>query len=134
MTWKNFAKCGLIGWCIEIIFTAMGTFLQGDFHLTGHTSLWMFPIYGMAVFIIPVHKKIYNWPTILRGLIYGLMILSGEFFTGSLLQFFHICPWDYSGKMLAFHGVIRFDYFPFWFSVGLIYEQILSEPIPLLQK
>lgn len=126
MTLKNFIKCGILGWCIEIIFTGMGDLLQGNLHLTGHTSLWMFPIYGMAVFIIPVHKKIHNWPVILRGTIYGLMILSGEFLTGSLLQLIQACPWDYTGALLAFHGIIRLDYLPFWFSLGLIYEQMLA--------
>ena len=48
MKWRNFFICGLAGWCMEIVFTSFGTFLHGDPRLLGHTSLWMFPIYGMA--------------------------------------------------------------------------------------
>lgn len=143
MSWKNFAKCGVTGWCLEIIFTSFAELPKGNLQFIGTTSLWMFPIYGMAVFLVPVYEHIKHWPTILRGFLYGLLIISGEFLTGTLLKFFHVCPWDYSGKLLSFHGVIRLDYFPFWFAVGLIYEQLLcSKPAkppeaghePLLQK
>ena len=134
MSWKNFFKCGLMGWCFEILFTSLAELARGNFTLIGTTSLWMFPIYGMAVFLIPIYQKIKEWPTILRGFVYGFCIIGTEFITGTILKFFHVCPWDYTGKLLSFHGVIRLDYFPFWFAVGLIYEQILCEPLPSLPK
>ena len=48
MNWKTFFICGLTGWCMEILFTSLGGLLRGDLLLNGHTSIWMFPIYGRA--------------------------------------------------------------------------------------
>ncbi|MCI8286616.1 MAG: hypothetical protein HFH89_02930, partial [Lachnospiraceae bacterium] len=45
---KNFLKCGLAGWCMEISFTALDSLRRRDMTLKGCTSLWMFPIYGCA--------------------------------------------------------------------------------------
>lgn len=35
------------------------------------------------------------------------------------------CPWDYSDAALNYKGIIRLDYAPVWFIVGLIYEKML---------
>ena len=67
MNLKNFVICGLTGWCMEILFTAFGALLRGDSLMVGYTSLWMFPIYGMAVLIYPVYRKIHRLPLLLRG-------------------------------------------------------------------
>jgi hypothetical protein len=48
---KNFLKCGLTGWCMEIIFTALHSLRGTDKTLKGVTSLWMFPVYGCAALI-----------------------------------------------------------------------------------
>ena len=131
----NFMKCGLMGWGLECLWTGCGSLCAGkDKKMHCETSMWMFPIYGMAVFLIPVYQKIKEWPTILRGIVYGFCIIGTEFITGTILKFFHVCPWDYTGKLLSFHGIIRLDYFPFWFAVGLIYEQLLCEPLPPLPR
>ena len=45
---KNFMKCGLTGWCMEIIFTSLYSLRRRDMTLKGVTSIWMFPIYGLA--------------------------------------------------------------------------------------
>ena len=54
MNWKTFFICGLTGWCMEILFTSLGGLLRGDLLLNGHTSIWMFPIYGLAAVIGPL--------------------------------------------------------------------------------
>ena len=59
---SNFFRCGLTGWCMEIIFTSLGAFLRQDMRLIGQTSLWMFPIYGLAAFIKPVYESIKKMP------------------------------------------------------------------------
>ena len=87
MKWRNFFICGLAGWCMEIVFTSFGTFLHGDPRLLGQTSLWMFPIYGMAALIDPIYEKIKYWPFLLRGCFYATSIMLGEFLSGSLLRF-----------------------------------------------
>ena len=125
MKWKNFAICGLTGWCMEILFTSFGALLQGNTQLTGHTSVWMFPIYGMASLIEPIYYKIKHWPALFRGFFYAAAIMVGEFLSGSILRFFSICPWDYSGSPYNIKGLVRLDYFPLWVIAGLIFERLL---------
>lgn len=125
MNWKNFCLCGLTGWCMEILFTSFGALLQGDIRLPGRTSVWMFPIYGMAALIGPLYEKIKHRPTVLRGCLYALCIMAGEFVSGSILKLFSACPWDYSGSLLNIGGIVRLDYFPFWVAAGLVFERLL---------
>lgn len=53
---KNFLKCGLIGWCMEIIFTSVTSLRRRDMTLKGSTSIWMFPIYGCAAVVAPLSR------------------------------------------------------------------------------
>lgn len=123
---KNFFTCGLVGWCLEILFTAAHGLKNKDFKLKGNTSLWMFPIYGLAAFLKPVCKIIRRWPLALRGLFYTACIFATEFVTGSALRKRKLCPWDYAGSPYNIDGVIRIDYAPYWFGTGLLYEYILT--------
>ena len=75
---RNFFICGLTGWCMEIFFTSAGSLFRKDSRLIGQTSLWMFPIYGMAALIRPVYQKIKNLPALLRGGIYSVGIFFFE--------------------------------------------------------
>lgn len=125
MTLKNFFICGLTGWCMEIIFTSIGSACTNDFRLLGVTSIWMFPIYGLAILIVPIYRKIHTWPVICRAFLYALCIMTVEFLTGSLLSAFHICPWDYSSASVSIRGIVRPDYLPFWMGAGLAFERIL---------
>lgn len=123
---NNFIQCGLIGWCVEILFTGLHSLLNGHFQLMGQSSLWMFPIYGCASLIGPISRVCRKYPLVIRGLIYMMLIFFGEFFFGSILCAFHICPWDYSGSRFSIGGIIRLDYAPFWFVLGLFYEFFLK--------
>ena len=123
---KNFLKCGLIGWCAEIIFTSLGSFLSRDWRLSGTTSLWMFPIYGLAAFLPWLYRRVKNLHLIIRGLLYTLCIFIVELLSGLLLTLFNACPWDYSGALFNYKGIIRLDYAPLWFLLGLFYEKILT--------
>lgn len=125
---KNFIKCGLTGWCMEIMFTAADSLRRRDMTLKGNTSLWMFPIYGCAAFISPVSRLLHRKPAWLRGLTYMSLIYSAEFLTGKLLASRQICPWDYGRSRWHINRVIRLDYAPFWFAAGLLFERILSSP------
>ncbi len=122
---KNFAICGLTGWCMEIIYTSLGSLKKKDRTLTGNTSIWMFPIYGMASLIGELYPFIKKYPPLLRGGIYGIGIISFEYFSGSFLKKHKLCPWDYSKAKLNIHGLIRLDYLPLWMGAGLIFERIL---------
>ncbi len=123
---RNFFICGLTGWCMEIIFTSIGAFFRQDLRLIGRTSLWMFPIYGLAAFIKPVYTFIKKLPTFIRGAIYTCGIFFCEYLTGTVLKKYHLCPWDYSQSPFNINGIIRLDYAPFWLLAGLIFEHILT--------
>jgi uncharacterized membrane protein len=123
---KNFFTCGLVGWCLEILFTAFNGLKKKDFQLKGNTSLWMFPIYGLAAFFRPVYHFIRKWPVALRGLFYTVCIFTTEFLTGTALKKRKLCPWNYENEPFNIKGLIRIDYAPYWFGTGLLYEYILN--------
>lgn len=123
---KNFFTCGLVGWCLEILFTAFHSLKNKNFKLTGNTSLWMFPIYGLAAFFKPAYRLIGKWPVACRGLFYTVCIFTAEFLTGHALKKKELCPWDYQCSPYNIDGVIRIDYAPYWFGTGLLYEYILN--------
>ena len=123
---RNFLLCGLLGWSLEIFWTGLHSLFKRDRQLMGHSSLWMFPIYGSAAFLSPIIcllKKQSFWK---RGLVYMLCIYTGEYISGSLLKKRDFCPWDYSRSRFHYHGLIRFDYAPLWFTAGLLFEKILK--------
>lgn len=122
---KNFAICGLTGWCMEIIYTSLGSIRKKDLKLMGNTSVWMFPIYGLAAVIGETYPLLKKCPTLLRSGIYGVGILSVEYMSGSFLKRHNLCPWDYSKAKLNINGLIRLDYLPLWMGAGLIFEKIL---------
>lgn len=125
---KDFIKCGLTGWCIEVAFTSAGAALSKDKKMMGKTSAWMFPIYGMAAGIGVIAPKIAHWPALCRGMLYGGAIMSMEYVTGSLLTRMDACPWSYDGCKYAIKGLVRLDYLPLWAATGLLYEKLLSLP------
>jgi uncharacterized membrane protein len=122
---KRFIFYGLLGLCMEVCWTGMGALFKGDMKLSAFTYIWMLPIYGLGVFLEVVHDKMRNMPIVLRGGIYAILIFFVEYSSGMLLRkMIGVCPWDYSGSAFSVNGVIRLDYFPVWFLVGLIYERI----------
>ena len=123
---KTFIQCGILGWGMEILWTGLDSFRRRDYKLTGHSSLWMFPIYGCAAVIAPLSVKLSSFPFFYRGILYTAGFYLVEFISGSFLKQFGMCPWDYSGVPLQCHGVIRLDYAPLWFTAGLIFEKILT--------
>ena len=123
---KNFILCGLAGWCMEVLWTGLGSIVSRDPKLTCRTSVWMFPIYGMAAFLSPISKRMTGKKTIFRGGMYTLLIFATEYATGAVLKKFHRCPWDYSKQPANIHGLINLFYTPLWFGAGLFFEKLLS--------
>ncbi|MCM1527388.1 MAG: hypothetical protein NC091_09095 [Bacteroides sp.] len=122
---RNFVKCGLAGWCLEILFTALASLRRRNLRLKGNTSLWMFPIYGSIAFLEPMFRLMQKHTLLLRGLTYMSLIFSAEFLTGRLLIRRKLCPWDYSRSRYRVGRVIRLDYAPWWFAAGLFFERLL---------
>ena len=121
---SNFVKCGILGWCIEIIWTAFHGIKSKNNKFIGYTSIIMFPIYGLASVIKPISLKLkkMKMPTI----VYSIGIFMVELITGSILKKTNNCPWDYSDKKYNINGVIRIDYAPLWCIVGVIFEKMLN--------
>ena len=120
---------GLLGWAMEIAWTALPKRQPIDWRLPGHTYVWMFPIYGLvAPLYEPLHDALRDAGVhlLLRGAAYALGIMAIETLTGWLLQrLTGKIPWDYRGKTRwQWRGYTRFDYFPLWFLVGLALEPL----------
>ena len=110
---KRFIFCGLVGWCLEIFWTGLKSLQRRQMKLMGHSSIWMFPIYGMAFLFAPISRLLNGKSVWVRG--------------GMFLKKRGLCPWDYSHAKLNVNGVIRLDYAPVWFLTGLLYEKLLNK-------
>ena len=127
---QNFLRCGIVGWCMEIIFTAFNSLRRRDTRLMGTTSIWMFPIYGCAAFLEPVSRLLQKRPFWLRGLTYMALIFSAEYLTGALLCRHSLCPWNYRRSRWNIRQLIRLDFAPYWCGAGLLFEWILGSRRP----
>ena len=137
----RFVIYGLLGWCLEIVWTGLPKRRPIDWRLPAHTSWWMFPIYGfIAPFYEPLHTRLRaaNQPWFVRGGIYALGIMAIEAASGRLIE--HLTgaiPWDYRGSTRwQWRGLTRLDYAPLWFAVGLGLEPLhdrLMQCTPALQ-
>ena len=133
----DFFKCGVAGWCLEVLFTSMESVMIHDWRLMAKTSLLMFPIYGMGA-ILPIISRAMDWwlggerldwmdGVIRHGILYTVLIFMGEYLFRSILKVRGICPWDYTGLHSNINGLIRLDFAPLWFATGLIFERITQK-------
>ena len=118
----RFVVYGFIGWGAEVLWTGLHSLLKRDFKLTSKTSIWMFLIYGSAVFFEPLVRAVSGFPLMARGMVYVLCIFTIEYIAGILMKQLKVCPWDYSSARLNISGVIRLDYAPAWFAMGMLFE------------
>jgi uncharacterized membrane protein len=122
---KRFIIYGLLGLCAEVLWNGFGAMLKGDMLLRGTTCIWMFPIYGLAIFLEPVHYRIKHLPLIVRGGIYMVLIFAVELISGLMLRWFlGVCPWNYVDEPLSIYGIITLSYAPVWIVVGIMFEKI----------
>lgn len=121
----RFIIYGLIGWCLEILWTGLGSLIHGNFMLYSFTYMWMFLIYGMGISLEPIHNKIRNLNICLRGGIWVIIIFTIEYTCGwALDSMLGQCPWDYGDGLLSINGYIRLDFAVPWFFTGLLYEKV----------
>lgn len=121
----RFLIYGLLGWGLEVFWTGLESGLAGDPRLRSTTYLWMFPIYGLAVFLEPVHDRIRNWNWFFRGLVWVIIIWAIEYGAGGTIRLLTgYSPWDYTGKTpWQIDGLIRLDMAPLWFVTGFLFER-----------
>jgi len=122
----RFIFYGLLGWGLEVFWTGLGSAIKGDVRLSASTYLWMFPIYGLAIFMEPLHDRVRSWPWPLRGFLWLLVIWAIEYSTGGIIRLVTgVSPWDYTGhSRWQIDGLIRLDMAPVWFVAGLIFERV----------
>ncbi|KJS50068.1 MAG: membrane protein [Peptococcaceae bacterium BRH_c23] len=121
-TLKRFLIYGIIGLVLEVIYTGLASLFRGDLSMQGFTFLVMMPIYGLAVFLEPVHTHIRPLPWWSRGLIYLATIWVIEYSSGVILAgVLGDCPWHYS-DILNVNGYITLRMAPEWFLAGLGFE------------
>lgn len=135
---KNFCKCGVTGWCLEVMFTSLESVRSRDWRFMGRTSILMFPIYGMGALLEPIGclcdrisgKRKAGSPAvraIRHGALYMCLIFAAEYLSGAWLREKNMCPWDYSQCRANIHGLIRLDFAPLWFATGLLFEQLTKK-------
>lgn len=137
---RNFCKCGITGWCLEVMFTSIDSMAVHDWRLMGQTSLLMFPIYGLGALLVPISRAVDSWLQIVpgeilsirdrimrHGTLYMVLIFTMEYLSGAWLRAHGMCPWDYSGRHSNINGLIRLDFAPLWFLMGLLFEQITKK-------
>jgi len=117
-----------VGVGLEVAFTSLDSLRTRDVRLTGHSYLWMFPVYGAAyplfAWLWPV---VGDWPLVARALLYVPMCFALEYSSGWLLRrLVGRCPWEdgYRAARWGVHGLIRLDYAPAWLLVGLGFERL----------
>lgn len=121
----RFTIYGLLGWCLEILWTGIGSLISGNYLLYSFTYMWMFFIYGIGAFLEPVHDAIRNWNIYLRGGTWVLIIFTIEYLCGyTLHKVLGHCPWDFGTGILSVNGYIRLDFIIPWFFTGLLFEKV----------
>lgn len=119
---KRFLIYGIIGLVLEVVYTGLASLFRGDLSMQGFTFLVMIPIYGLSVFLEPLHTYLRPYPWWIRGLIYLTLIWTIEYSCGLILAIIlGSCPWCYS-DLLNIDGYITLRMAPEWFLAGLGFE------------
>lgn len=127
---RVFIRCLLfafIGLLIEVFFTAGSKLLAGNWVMSGNTSPWMMPVYGLlGVLIMPIRTVLVRRgiPLPLRAVVYMIGIFVIEYVSGTIFRAFGLVIWDYSHYAYNLHGQITLMYAPFWFTLGLAIEPL----------
>jgi len=123
--WLHFLIYGMLGWCAEIIWTAVTRRISGaarDWRLIGETSLWAFPLYGsLAIWFEPLHDALRSQFVITRAIVYLLCAWTVEYVGGWLIwKISSSKPWDYANaRGGSLNGLIRWNFIAIWPLVGL---------------
>jgi hypothetical protein len=132
---KKFLIYGFAGWVVEVLFTGTtSALLSKDRAATAKTYLWMHPIYGLTALgmeWLGGGMKKRGVPRVLRGVVYTSLIYAAEYSSGwALKKVLGKCPWDYSGCGRDIHGLVRLDYAPAWYTLGMLFEPLADSMAP----
>ena len=132
----RFLLYGFLGWSVEVFWSAIEDIWpmrKWDWRLKGQSTLWSFPIYGMAVFLFePLHDAVRHLPWVARGMIYVAGIWIVEYAAGWILRRgVGVCPWDYTNYRHHLKGLISWDYLPLWFIFGFVLEYMHDRLVAL---
>jgi len=133
----GFLFFAIAGVAHEVFWTGILDYISGrNIRLIGHSTLWMFPIYGMIFYIVVLVQWLYgdyNW--VFRGFMYMGLILIWEYFSGlGIRKLVGKSPWDYSkrtkdgvGNPMKYqlNGLVCLKYAPIWFVEGLFAEWVV---------
>jgi len=126
------ALFGVLGLGLEVIFTAvLDAIKHRQRHLWGYSSLWYIPLYMMAPIILALSAEIISpLPFLVRGLIYMIAIFSCEFVAMfALRKLLGASPSEANYELSRWNicGLIRLDYAPVMFLMGLIFEFVYQQ-------
>ena len=124
---SEFLFWGVVGIMTELCFTAVkGLIVDREVNLVGHTSLWMFPVYGFGLsygfdFVMSLIKN-----DAIRYLTYPLWIWCVELLIGYPAVRKGIRIWDYRylPNWLHWKGIVSFAHYPLWVCFGIMVELI----------
>ncbi len=120
---------GFLGLGLEVVFTSfLDARKDPQRHLMGFSSLWYFPLYMLP----PLFLNVTGWfvlplPLIVRGLIYTAAIFLVEYMgMFCLRKLLGASPSEasYYQSRWNLHGLIRLDYAPAMFLMGLVFELV----------
>lgn len=121
------ALFAVLGLGLEVIFTAvLDAKKDSQQHLWGYSSLWYLPLYMLApVFLNLTASVLLPLPLLLRGLIYMVVIFVCEFMAMlALRKLLGASPSEANYRLSRwnFLGLIRLDFAPAMFAMGLTFE------------
>jgi len=123
------ALFAVLGLGFEVLFTSITDFkAEKRRYLMGYSSLWYAPLYACApLFLHYVGSYLFLLPLLARGVVYALVIWLFEYVGMWLLRLLlGASPSEeqYLKSRWNIHGLIRLDFFPAMFLMGLAFEFI----------
>ncbi len=122
----------VLGLGFEVVFTSILDYKSAKWRfLMGYSSLWYAPLYAITpLFLALSGPWLFTMPFWFRGIIYALVIWFFEYLGMWGLRWllgaspsehqYYKSPWNV-------HGLIRLDYFPAMFLLGLALELVFRE-------
>lgn len=125
-----------VGVAFEVLLTAISDYpKKRNIRLTGHSYVWMFPIYALIpVFLDTLYPRLRGAMLLGRLAVYVVLLLSVEYISGWILRkTIGTCPWEdgYLKARWGIHGLTRLDYAPIWAVVCFVFERVYLALIPL---